>query len=327
MSRDVFISYRSEDKDWAERICSALEHESLSCWIAPRDIPVGKEWATAIVENLQQCRAFVIILSSNSKNARQIAREAELADKTGLPIITVRVEDVQPPPELLYFLGNVQWLDAFGNQFETAMSRLVQVVRAAEQGKGAAAAVAAAASASPQAVSPSITQASASRPAMAPSAPPETRPAAGAGMGKWIGIGGAAVVLIGAIVWFTAHSSSNTDTATQGGATGNQRDRTAVKQVADQFMSLIQAGDVRGAWQITSPTFQQEQPHFQKAMRTELERDGGATGFKPDGACVYDGSATYRCFYTLSTQQREKHATITIKHTTGWLVEKWVLTG
>ncbi len=328
MSRDVFISYRSEDKQWAERICAALEQESLSCWMAPRDIPAAKEWATAIVENLQKCRAFVLVLSSNSKNARQIAREAELADKTGLPIITLRVEDVQPPPELLYFIGNVQWLDAFGDQFEPAMSRLIQVVRSAGQGDSPA--------------PPRM-------PAAAPAAPPVATPAqapplAGGGMGKWIGIAAAAVVVIGAIIWFTmSHSGGGsgkgTDTSTTQQAVNpvntktdtaiaaNAQDAANAKSIADQFMGLIKDGDLRGAWKLTSPAFQNTQPHFQKALRTELERDGGATQVQPDGPCIYDGSATYRCFYTLATKAKEKHATITITHTTGWLVNHWVLTG
>lgn len=129
MSSQVFISYRSEDKTAADRVCSALEREDIQCWIAPRDIPIGREWATAIVTALQGCSHFVLILSSNSKTAKQISREAELADKQGLPIITFRVEDVEPPPSLVYFLGNLQWLDAFGDRFDAAVVRLADVVR------------------------------------------------------------------------------------------------------------------------------------------------------------------------------------------------------
>ncbi len=97
--------------------------------MAPRDIPVGREWAASIVQALKASRSFVLVLSSNSKNAKQISREAELADNIGLPIITVRIEDVEPPPELQYFLGNIQWLDAFGPNSDSAMDRLADVVR------------------------------------------------------------------------------------------------------------------------------------------------------------------------------------------------------
>jgi hypothetical protein len=129
MARDVFISYKTEDREAAERLCAALERENISCWMAPRDIPPGQEWAASIVAGLQRSRSFVLLLSSHSTTARQIAREAELADKQNLPIMTFRLEDVQPPNELLYFLGNLQWLDGFGGQFDAAAARLAEVIR------------------------------------------------------------------------------------------------------------------------------------------------------------------------------------------------------
>jgi hypothetical protein len=129
MARDVFISYQSNDKECADRVCEALERQNISCWMAPRDIPVGSEWAAAIVEGIQRCHSFVVILSSHSSSARQISREAELADDQKLPIFTFRIEDVQPPPGLLYFLSNVQWLDAFDGQFDASLTRLAEVVR------------------------------------------------------------------------------------------------------------------------------------------------------------------------------------------------------
>jgi hypothetical protein len=129
MARDVFISYKTEDREAAERLCAALERENISCWMAPRDIPPGQEWAASIVAGLQRSRSFVLLLSSHSTTARQIAREAELADKQNLPIITFRLEDVQPPNELLYFLGNLQWVDGFGGQFDAAATRLAGVIR------------------------------------------------------------------------------------------------------------------------------------------------------------------------------------------------------
>jgi hypothetical protein len=129
MARDVFISYKTEDREAAERLCAALERENISCWMAPRDIPPGQEWAASIVAGLQRSRSFVLLLSSHSTTARQIAREAELADKQNLPIITFRLEDVQPPNELLYFLGNLQWVDGFGGQFDSAATRLAGVIR------------------------------------------------------------------------------------------------------------------------------------------------------------------------------------------------------
>jgi len=169
MAHDVFLSYRSEDKAEAERLCSGLEGNGIPCWIAPRDIPIGTEWPAAIVAAIGACKIFVMVLSSHSKNAKQISREAELADKQGCQIITSRIEDVQPPPELTFFLGNIQWLDAFGGQFDAAVARLVRLIKKAPW----------------QAV-----------------VPPRGKP------GNWLGFAAAGgVCVMGAVLWFAMHRS------------------------------------------------------------------------------------------------------------------------
>jgi hypothetical protein len=39
---DIFISYSSIDKAAADTVCSVLEKNGISCWIAPRDITPGR---------------------------------------------------------------------------------------------------------------------------------------------------------------------------------------------------------------------------------------------------------------------------------------------
>jgi hypothetical protein len=132
MARDVFVSYRREDQAIADRVCESLERRRVDCWIAPRDMPLGEDWPEAIVDGIQQCHTFVLILSRNCQHSRHIARELELADSHALRIVALRVQDVQPPPQLLFFLGNVQWLDAFGNCFDVSMARLAEAMRRSE---------------------------------------------------------------------------------------------------------------------------------------------------------------------------------------------------
>ncbi len=42
---DIFISYSSKDKKIAFALCHFLEKNGLHCWIAPRNIRVGKDYA------------------------------------------------------------------------------------------------------------------------------------------------------------------------------------------------------------------------------------------------------------------------------------------
>ena len=129
MARDVFISYRQEDQSVADRVCDGLERRRVDCWIAPRDLPPAEDWPEGIVDGIRQCHTFVLILSENCQHSRQIARELELADSHALRIVALRIQDVHPPPHLLFFLGNVQWLDAFGDRFDASIARLAEAMR------------------------------------------------------------------------------------------------------------------------------------------------------------------------------------------------------
>jgi hypothetical protein len=112
MSHDVFISYSSKDKTEADILCAGLEAEGIRCWIAPRNVPVGSNWASAIIEALRASRLLVLLLSSGSNASEMVAREVERATATGLPIVPVVIEDVRLSSELEYFLSTMHWFDA-----------------------------------------------------------------------------------------------------------------------------------------------------------------------------------------------------------------------
>lgn len=83
----------------------------------------------AIAAGIRSCRILVLLLSSHSHRSKQIAREAELADRNGLSIVTFRLEAVDPPEALEYFLTNLQWIDGFDSNFETGLGTLLHTVR------------------------------------------------------------------------------------------------------------------------------------------------------------------------------------------------------
>jgi hypothetical protein len=72
---------------------------------------------------------LVLILSSHSSHSKQIPREVEIADRYHLSIVSLRVEDVQPSEWLEYFLQNIQWIDAFDDRFENAITRLIAAIQ------------------------------------------------------------------------------------------------------------------------------------------------------------------------------------------------------
>jgi len=127
MAQDVFISYSHVDVAYAEAVCRGLEKRGLKCWMAPRDIPAGENFAEAILNGLNSARAFVLIFSAAANRSQHVAKEVNLA--TGRPIFYLRTEDLRPTPPLEYFLSDIQWLDAFGFPDENTLDKLAAVIK------------------------------------------------------------------------------------------------------------------------------------------------------------------------------------------------------
>ena len=124
MPHDIFISYVEEDRAHAIQTCDVLESAGIRCWIAPRNIAPGRTWGAAIIEAITQCRVMVLIFSSRTNLSRQVARELERADSKRIRVVPFRIEDVAPSGDLEYFLGSIQWFDAFEGPFDAHLARL-----------------------------------------------------------------------------------------------------------------------------------------------------------------------------------------------------------
>ena len=130
MAHDIFISYSSKDKGVAEAACAALEGRGIKCWIAPRDVLPGQEYAAALVQAITSCRIFVLILSANSNNSPQVLREVERSVSKGVPIIPFRIEDVRLSSSMEYYVSSHHWLDALTSPLEPHLEKLVNTVSA-----------------------------------------------------------------------------------------------------------------------------------------------------------------------------------------------------
>lgn len=109
---NVFISYSNRDKKIADALCHFLEDNSLRCWYAPRDIPPGAKWAESIADAIENCRVFILVLSSHSNQSNQVLNEVNLAVKNKCIILTFKIDDVPLEKGLEYYLGSTHWIEA-----------------------------------------------------------------------------------------------------------------------------------------------------------------------------------------------------------------------
>lgn len=130
MAHDVFISYSSLDKPTADAVCAGLESAKIRCWIAPRDVRPGVDYASEIITAIKSCRVLVVVFSGHSESSKNVLTEVERAMHYDVPIIPLRIEDVTPTGSFEYFLGSPHWLDALTPPLESHIARLATAVAA-----------------------------------------------------------------------------------------------------------------------------------------------------------------------------------------------------
>ncbi len=126
MGYDIFVSYSTKDKLFADALVNRLESSKVRCWYAPRDIPVGTTWPSAIAAAVKQTPAMLLIFSGSSNDSQEVSRELTLASAHKCLVIPVRIENVMPSEELEYHLTNRHWLDVYGLELEVAIDLVLE---------------------------------------------------------------------------------------------------------------------------------------------------------------------------------------------------------
>lgn len=122
----IFISHGSEDRAEADGIAAHLEARGMQVWIAPRDVRPGRDYSEQLQEAIEQCAAFLVLISAQSNKSPYVRVETELAFSRNKPIFPVRTSMVEPGPGLGLFLKIKHWTDAFGDRRDYNLERLVE---------------------------------------------------------------------------------------------------------------------------------------------------------------------------------------------------------
>jgi hypothetical protein len=176
----VFVSYSQQDRDAALGVVAYLEQDGVPCWVAPRDVAPGADWAEEIIDAIASACVMVLVFSASANGSPQVRREVERAVHRGVTVLPFRVENVLPARSLEYFLSSQHWLDAFPPPMEPHYARLSRYAKsllaATPGGSGltAAAPPEGAAAVAPPATAPAAAAARPAVSAVPPAAPPSS---------------------------------------------------------------------------------------------------------------------------------------------------------
>jgi tetratricopeptide (TPR) repeat protein len=130
LTRSVFISYATADRKQALSVCKAIERRGTQCWISARNVQPGENYQEAIVHAIRDARAMVLVFSQAANNSDEIKKELSLASRYRVPVLALRIEDVEPSDALAYELSTRQWIDAFEGRdrsIDSLVSRIGQI--------------------------------------------------------------------------------------------------------------------------------------------------------------------------------------------------------
>ncbi|RUP32987.1 MAG: TIR domain-containing protein [Mycolicibacterium sp.] len=111
----VFISHASADARAAIALVDDLERAGISCWIAPRDILPGRDYATEIVNAIRRSSVVLLLVSAHSNQSEHCLRELEIAVNADAKLLPLRLDSAPLSPGFEYRLSTIQWTTLTGN--------------------------------------------------------------------------------------------------------------------------------------------------------------------------------------------------------------------
>ena len=108
----IFLSHSSTNYKVAQKVCNLIEECGWKCFLAPRDIRTGYEYAEQILEGIERSDVLLLILSKEANTSPHVLREVERAVSKKIPIIVYKLEEVELSKSMEYFLMSHQWVSS-----------------------------------------------------------------------------------------------------------------------------------------------------------------------------------------------------------------------
>lgn len=125
----IFLSYSRNDIETVDKFVSSLNQAGMEVWIDRENIKVGNSWRKEIVEAIDECDAFVFMMSSYSVASTNVHKEIILSQDSGKPIYVVMLEVVRLPAEIRYQLAGLQFINFPLLGFEKSTEQLINVLK------------------------------------------------------------------------------------------------------------------------------------------------------------------------------------------------------
>jgi hypothetical protein len=121
----IFISYSHKDTEYAHKLADVLQSEGFDIWIDAR-LDYGSQWPMEIQRQLDDCSAFILIMSPRAYQSEWVQSELSRAKRKNKPIFPLLLEGDEP----WLSVESTQYYDVHenkipDNKFFSALGRVV----------------------------------------------------------------------------------------------------------------------------------------------------------------------------------------------------------
>ncbi len=125
----VFTSYSSRDRETVVSIVNKLSEAGLRVWLDQKEIKAGNAWSAQIVEAIDTCPAFLLMLSPNSAASPEVHQEIYLSHENRRAMYIVMLESVKIPNEIRYQLAGKQILSVERVGMDNVIAELIETIK------------------------------------------------------------------------------------------------------------------------------------------------------------------------------------------------------
>jgi hypothetical protein len=91
----VFVSYSRDDREYVKRLVAHLRRAGLEIWVDD-EIHHGEAWVSVVSTRIDECAAFVVVMSPAADSSEWVRREITRAQGEGKPILPLLLAGRRP---------------------------------------------------------------------------------------------------------------------------------------------------------------------------------------------------------------------------------------
>jgi adenylate cyclase len=105
---DIFISYSRKDSVHALELAEKLRASGMDVWIDQQGIEAATQWSKEIVSAIEECKAFILLLSESSLGSDNVVKEVSIASEAKRSIVPIEISRTELPRSFKYQLAGIQ---------------------------------------------------------------------------------------------------------------------------------------------------------------------------------------------------------------------------